>query len=162
MWTLGPRSREVIKKAWKYKVLGSASFQLAQKIKTSRRDLLKWNKSVFGHIKTRRKDFEGQLTDLQNKIQTREDCSKVKEIKRSLEEVDEKESVMWKQKFIIQWAMKSDRNTSFFHTTTNRRRVCNWIIRIKNKEGEWIEENSEIAKEFENNFIKLFTSEDVT
>lgn len=66
---------------------------------------------------------------------------------------------MWYQKSRIEWISNGDRNTSFFHRSTIRRRWRNTITTIKDDSGHWVHDKSQVKHLFVNFFTKLFTEE---
>lgn len=39
----------------------------------------------------------------------------------------------------VNWLQAGDRNTSFFHASTIRRRKRNKVVKVRNEAGEWVE-----------------------
>nr|XP_027075913.1 uncharacterized protein LOC113699764 [Coffea arabica] len=52
----------------------------------------------------------------------------------------------WKQKSGIKWLKEGDANTAFFHAIVKQRRNKNFIARIKEKSGTWLE-SAELIKD---------------
>ncbi|XP_060170580.1 uncharacterized protein LOC132601516 [Lycium barbarum] len=53
----------------------------------------------------------------------------------------------WRKKSGLDWLVEGDRNTKFFHTIVKGRRKKLQIRKIQNSEGDWIEEEDQIAAE---------------
>ena len=49
-----------------------------------------------------------------------------------------------------------DKNTRYFHQVTRQRRQINKVVRIKEKDGEWIEEEEMVRGRFEDYYKELF------
>lgn len=60
----------------------------------------------------------------------------------------------WRQKAGIEWFKDGERNTKLFHTMVKGRRARLKIKRIQNEEGEWLEQQEDIAKEAEDIYLK--------
>lgn len=90
------------------------------------------------------------MASLQQNLQDFDNYTKEKQLRKELEDIDEQEDEMWKQKSRVKWAMKGDRNTKFFQVFTINRRMRSKITRIKKMDGTWAEEKSDIVKEFAN------------
>ena len=69
--------------------------------------------------------------------------------------------VIWRQKSKELWLKLGDKNSKFFHLSTIIHRRRNNIDAIKNEEGTWINESSQIRAHFRDNFVDLFKEEEV-
>ena len=58
----------------------------------------------------------------------------------------------------MSWLKHGDRNTKFFHSKASQRRRSNYIKRIKNVNGVWVEEVEEVAKVAYDYFMNIFTA----
>lgn len=56
-WTRDKRCREVVAKAWKTLVRGSASFRLVQKVKATCSALRVWNRDIFSNVQNQIKSL---------------------------------------------------------------------------------------------------------
>ena len=81
-----------MERAWKTHSVGSRAFKLQQKLKSVRKQLGVWNKTVFGKLDKEIKDKQLELQHLQNTIHTVED------VRIDLENLMEREEIMWAQK----------------------------------------------------------------
>jgi hypothetical protein len=70
-----------------------------------------------------------------------------------------KKEEYWRQKAGYKWFKDDESNTKFFHTIVKRRRNRLKIKRIQNKEGDWVEEVSEIAESAITFYQKQFNKE---
>ena len=59
----------------------------------------------------------------------------LKEKRRELNELLQKEEIIWRQQSRIQWMKEGDCNTKFFHTRASTRRKKNRINRIQDDQG---------------------------
>ena len=57
----------------------------------------------------------------------------------------------------MSWLKHGDKNTKFFHAKASQRRRRNHIQRIKDRDGNWVEEIEDIARVATNYFDSLFT-----
>ncbi|XP_075087645.1 uncharacterized protein LOC142169651 [Nicotiana tabacum] len=67
------------------------------------------------------------------------------------------EEEFWKQKSGMSWFQDGYRNTKFFHIQVNRRRKRLQLRRIQASDGNWLEENDEMAAEAVRFFQDQFT-----
>jgi hypothetical protein len=66
MWARDESSLEVVDKAWALQVEGSHNFRLAQKFHKVQKDLIVWNKYIFGVTKSRIRKLEDRLKVVQD------------------------------------------------------------------------------------------------
>ena len=98
MWLTHTECKEIMESAWKTHSVGSRAFKLQQKLKSVRKQLGVWNKTVFGKIDKEIKDKQLELQHLQNTIHTVEDVKKERDLIIDLENLMEREEIMWAQK----------------------------------------------------------------
>lgn len=55
-------------------------------------------------------------------------------------------------------ASRGDVNTNFFHQSTLQRRMRNKVLKIKDKNGEWIECPMRVKETIDKHFVHFFTS----
>ncbi|XP_019232504.1 PREDICTED: uncharacterized protein LOC109213198 [Nicotiana attenuata] len=67
------------------------------------------------------------------------------------------EEEFWRQKAGMMWFKDGDRNTKFFHAQVNGRRKRLKLTRIKNNQGDWLEEDHLIAEEAVQFYKEQFT-----
>ena len=70
----------------------------------------------------------------------------------------EKKEIYWKQRAKQFWLKEGDQNTRFFHNFASGRRKNNQVRRLKDKNGDWKEEEQEIQEIITDYFAELFTS----
>ena len=74
-------------------------------------------------------------------------------------EVAKIEEEFWAMKARILWLVEGDKNTSFYHTSALVRRKRNRIICMKDRMGNWLNGEIEIADFIRQGFLDLFTSQ---
>lgn len=77
---------------------------------------------------------------------------------KEIEMAWDREEKFWWQRSLVNWLQSRDRNTRFFHTSTLQRRARNKVIRLRGRDGVWLENEGEIGKEFTDFYNKLFAS----
>lgn len=75
-----------------------------------------------------------------------------------LEELLERQSLIWRHKLRESLMMDGNRNTRFFHASTLVRHRVNHIRGICDSGGGWLESWVEIGEYFTRNFKNIFTS----
>ncbi|KAK4401748.1 hypothetical protein Sango_0915500 [Sesamum angolense] len=56
----------------------------------------------------------------------------------------------------VHWLKSGDRNTTFFRAETSTRRWTNFITKLRNDDGAWVEEPKAIQHLIERHFLKVF------
>ncbi|XP_028804443.1 uncharacterized protein LOC114759436 [Neltuma alba] len=113
----------------------------AENIPKFTKELVRWNRNVFGNINKRKEQVHRRLEDLNRKTTYTGSTIRLEQIRRELwvqlEEVLAQEEVMWLQKSRCNWYQHGDRNTRYFHSVANSRRRRNRIEALKLDSREW-------------------------
>ena len=148
MWMTHLTCKEVVQKAWNFKVVGSKAYQLKNKLSNVRKDLISWNKQVFGKVENEIWPKQAQLQTIQNSIHTVDDVKKKKKKKKlfreELETLMHREELMWSQKVRCNWVVLGDRNTRYFQTVVKQRRVRSRILQLNTDDGEVLKIREEL------------------
>ena len=102
-------------------------FQLVEKLKLCRRELIGWSKASFGNIKAKLGELEERLKQLENNNQGQH-SAQIKSLKMEVNDLLEKEEVYWKQRARVAWLKEGDRNTKFFHSKATQRQKKNSLM----------------------------------
>ena len=111
-----------------------------------RKNLISWNKQVFGKVKNDIRLKQAQLQSIQNSILTVDDVRKEKLFREELETLMHREEVMWSQKARCNWVILGDKNTRYFQTMVKQRRARSRILHLKTNDGEVIEDQGGIEQ----------------
>ena len=71
MWTRDDSSFGIVEKAWQGMVEGSHCFKLAKKIQQTRFNLQVWNRNQFGFAKTKIREIEARIREVQDRAPTK-------------------------------------------------------------------------------------------
>ena len=157
-WTKHEECEKVIVDVWQGSdSLGTPMFQLVEKLKLCRRELIGWSRASFGNIKVKLEELEERLKQLESNNQGQH-VDQIKALKMEVNELLEKEEVYWKQRARVAWLKEGDRNTKFFHSKATQRQKKNSVKGLIDKEGHWHQDPNkmeEIAVEY---FGDIFTS----
>ncbi|PPD67276.1 hypothetical protein GOBAR_DD35845 [Gossypium barbadense] len=82
----------------------------------------------------------------------------LKEYRRRLNHLYDREERYWEQKSRVQWLKEGDRNTKYFHAKAIGRLKKNSIEKIKDENGNWVTDSKEICKAARSYFWNLFRS----
>ncbi|GMY22523.1 reverse transcriptase, partial [Fagus crenata] len=62
---------------------------------------------------------------------------KEREVREHLEDLLNREQILWAQKAKINWDLNGDRNTRYFQAMVKTRRRRNSIVQLKNDQDQW-------------------------
>lgn len=114
-------------------VTGNPQFVLAYKLKSLKRNLKLWNKSVFGQLKAIIAAAEERVLSHQNAYDLSPSDQLLVDLnsaKTSLHNWLKAEATHWKQKSRVKWLHHGDRNIHFFHLSAKSRGNFNRIDKI--------------------------------
>ena len=98
MWTKDDSSFGIVGKAWQGMVEGSHCFKLAREIQQTRFNLQVWNRNQFGFAKTKIREIEARIKEVQDRAPTKENLELEAALYLQLDEWMEMEDLKWKQK----------------------------------------------------------------
>ena len=156
MWTTHPSCKDMVQQAWLFQSHRSRVEQLWKNLLNVKKIALAWNKQVFGKVQRVIRLKQDQLQQIQNSISTIKDVRLERSVRNDLEELLNKEELMWPQKARSNWILQGDRNTKFFQTVVRQKRARNRIMQIKNDLWCFTENPNEIEAIFTNHFRSYF------
>uniref|UniRef100_A0A2N9G4J9 Reverse transcriptase zinc-binding domain-containing protein n=1 Tax=Fagus sylvatica TaxID=28930 RepID=A0A2N9G4J9_FAGSY len=159
IWTRDESSVKVVEEAWNILVEGSQSFKLAKKQRRVCQDFKKWNCECFSYTRSRIKELEALIANLQQKTPSQENLEMEAALMMELEEWQERDELKWRQKSRELWLKEGDQNSRFFHLSTIIRRRRNYINEIKANDGSWLNSRKDIGDYFTAKFIDLYQSQ---
>nr|POE73655.1 hypothetical protein CFP56_76544 [Quercus suber] len=93
---------------------GSRANQLRNKLVNVKKMALDWNRNVFGRVEVEIRRKQNQLQYLQDSIVTNDDVRRERVYREELEELLDREELLWAQKARTNWFLHRDRNTRYF------------------------------------------------
>ncbi|KAK9988211.1 hypothetical protein SO802_028450 [Lithocarpus litseifolius] len=147
---------ELVRNAW------ANHAGLYDSIKKFTREVKIWNRDHFGNIFSKKKRLLARLSGIQRVMADRPTYFLVnleKELRLELNSILKQEEELWALKSRINWMIQGDRNTSFYHVSTLIRRKHNKILNLKNNQGDWINDITEVMDFVRDHIIKLFSTE---
>lgn len=69
------------------------------------------------------------------------------------------EEKYWGQRSRVKWLNYGDKNSKFFHASTVQRRDRNKLVRIKDKNGEWLEGQEAVSEGIRNFVADIYAPE---
>lgn len=155
MWLSHPDFPDLVKEAWaRPSNLPSAVTSFTARAKC-------WNKEHFGNIFHRKRRICARLKGVQSALGVNPNNFLIdleKSLLKELSSVASLEAEFWSMKARISWVVEGDRNTAFFHNSTLIRRRRNRISNLKDRMGNWLTGDYEIANFIRQGFLELFTT----
>ncbi|XP_070041000.1 uncharacterized protein [Nicotiana tomentosiformis] len=138
----------VVRQNWHAGLIGDHFLMFKQKLKKVKSALSKWSKATYGDIfkqlviledivKVKEMPFEEEPT-IDNRIVLQKAQAELKKYLNIEEQY-------WKQKARMTWFAEVGRNTSFFHNHVNGKSKKLQLKRIKNEDGDWVEDQDQMA-----------------
>ncbi|KAL2942001.1 ELKS/Rab6-interacting/CAST family member 1 [Bienertia sinuspersici] len=118
-------------------------------LKSFSQKLQSWNQTVFHNIFKKKRELLARIGGVRSKLAQSRSSNLIKlesKMRKELDEVLYQEELLWYQKPRVDWLRDGDRNTSFFHLSTIKRRWRNHIVAIKDENNQWLENPVEFKK----------------
>ncbi|GJS88481.1 ribonuclease H-like domain-containing protein [Tanacetum coccineum] len=80
------------------------------------------------------------------------------ELREEIKELLNREEKIWKQRSRIKWLSEGDKNTRFFHSRATNRRKRNRILRLKDEDVRWVDNEKDVCSLVARYFTNLFCS----
>ena len=121
--------------------------------------LKEWNHDTFGNIFKRKRELLARLNGIQNSpnygysnfLENLE-----KELQEQLAMTLYQEECLWFQKSRNQWISDGDRNTKYYHSKTIVIRRRNKILTLRDNDGIWIDDPTNLKALVKNFYENLF------
>ncbi|CAN6559066.1 unnamed protein product [Malus baccata var. baccata] len=82
----------------------------------------------------------------------------IKEKSRVIDGLWAQEESYWQQRSRVKWLREGDANTTFFHQSTLQQRRRNKVLKIKDGNGDWVDNPIRVRQLVDDHFIQVFTS----
>uniref|UniRef100_A0A2N9GX79 Reverse transcriptase domain-containing protein n=1 Tax=Fagus sylvatica TaxID=28930 RepID=A0A2N9GX79_FAGSY len=163
MWFKAEGFRDHVRQWWgSYQFHGSPSHVLANKLKTLKADLKKWNVESFGNVIVKQNQLWHELAELDRVAEERSLSGDERRHKTLVVEELEKmallEEISWWQKSRAIWLKEGDKNTKFFHRLANSHHRYNSISSLLIN-GEMSTDQNSIADNITHFYTNLYSGE---
>ncbi|PKA50374.1 hypothetical protein AXF42_Ash013463 [Apostasia shenzhenica] len=119
MWLRDPSCSKVVESSWRTAFKPQDRTNLLGNLAAVGKALSNWNRESFGHIQNAIQKTQKSLEHT-NKLPISQDRLKEKmALQSQLNELLEREEILWKQRARVDWLKHGDRNTAYFHSTAN-------------------------------------------
>ncbi|PWA73584.1 hypothetical protein CTI12_AA146360 [Artemisia annua] len=157
MWLRDESIHEVVQDAWANALGSGLQNDPCAIVEECAARLSEWNKYSCGHVQRLLKSKQRSLQILQGSFDASTSAEQ-KELREEIKELLTREEKIWKQRSRIQWLSEGDKNTRFFHSRASNRRKRNRILRLKDEDGRWVENDDDVCILVTCYFTNLFCS----
>ncbi|XP_019241015.1 PREDICTED: uncharacterized protein LOC109221003 [Nicotiana attenuata] len=159
-WTDREDFLSLVESCWNTNVQGNPMWILQQKLKALAKSLSRWSRDTIGDVQENVKQME-ENTRLQEEAYDLDDSEENRqELHKSQAEyirwLKMQDSIL-KQKARVKWAEEGDTNSKYFHSVIRERRRKTQLHMIKNRDGDWVEGNRNIAQAAIEHFSEIFS-----
>ncbi|CAL5344867.1 unnamed protein product [Camellia sinensis] len=162
-WLLHHQFSTFFEKVWKEaRVDGWVGFILQSKLKLLREALRNWNREVFGDVSAKLKNAEEELNKLDLLAETRAlvDSEKARRnvVNSEVWKLSRRAEWIWLQKARLDWVLKGDKNTRYFHVMATSRQSKNGLYSVTVGDRV-VEDPGEVKLEVCSHFKKHFSED---
>nr|XP_027088507.1 uncharacterized protein LOC113709854 [Coffea arabica] len=162
VWQRHSGFMEVVRQGWALPVEGLGMPKFHNKLRAVKGCLQTWNVQVFGNVFNKVKAAEAVMKQREEHFDKERDSvsrAELEEAKAAYSRSLAVECEYWRQKSGIKWLQVGDANSAYFHSRCRQRRSYNFVARIKEQSGAWLEDIHDIRRSAVGFFSSLFASE---
>ena len=158
MWLSNSSCEEVVYSAW-----GSGSGlgdggNILRKVERCGKVLGHWEKNVFGNVRMELNWLKKVFTNEEKAAMISGNNFRVRQIKKDIEVLQDREATMWAQRSRVLWTNQGDKNSKYFHCCATKRFRKNTMEGIRDEEGVWRTTQEEVGEVMVDYYKSLFTS----
>jgi hypothetical protein len=157
-WLKEENFGDVVTSAWEEAAMHVHPGGVLDKLNHLHSNLHVWDHVVLKKPKKQLRQAQRELERVMCAPMSDENEERRTELAKRIEKLLEQEEIYWQQRSRANWLKNGDKNTSYFHNYANARKKKNFISRLKNDDGGWVE-GSDLNPLIFEYFSNLFTSE---
>ena len=115
---------------------GSPMFQLFEKVKSCRMQLVAWSREAFGNTRHHLEEKQKVREELVS-LGYGANMEQINTMRSEINDLLHQEEVFWRQRSRAVWLPTGDKNTKFFHNRASQRRQKNHIEGLMDETGVW-------------------------
>ena len=150
---------EIVEAVWLSREDGDVQNHVIRKIDKCGKELRVWNWDYFGNVRMVLSQKRKELKEAEKVAMRSRNNQQVRELKKEIAELIDKENRLWFQRSKVLWAKFGDRNSKFFHSQASQRKRKNLIRKLKDSNGRVFKENEGIAECLVQYYQNLISSE---
>ncbi|XP_050278364.1 uncharacterized protein LOC126719909 [Quercus robur] len=158
MWLSDRGCTNVVEAVWASHEEADPSIKVIKKIKKCGKELQDWNRKHFGNVKRELEKKRKLLREAEAEAMRTGVNFRVRELKKEIDELVDKEYSMWFQRSKVLWATNGDKNSKYFHCRATQRKRKNSILKICKADGEWSSDMGQVTDTLTSYFQELYTS----
>lgn len=121
MWLSDFSCEEVVLSAWTSIDGFGVDGEILSKVDKCGKDLRQWDKNVFCNVQMELISLKKLLAKEERAAMLSGYNFRVRQVKKDIEVLLDRESTVWAQRLRILWAKQGDRNTKYFHYCATKR-----------------------------------------
>ncbi|PWA47507.1 RNA-directed DNA polymerase, eukaryota [Artemisia annua] len=156
---------KLVKDSWEEPVVGESNALIIfkKKLQSLKNKIKHWNnirrKTSEAHKTQLRSEVEEIQTRVEDGSASTNDIQKRVHLIKQLRDIEHVENLDLAQKAKVKWAIEGDENSSYFHSSINRKRRQHAIHGVI-KDGVWMVEPNMVMAEFRDHFRYRFSKDD--
>ncbi|CAL5382784.1 unnamed protein product [Camellia sinensis] len=154
-WVTHTGFRRLVEEQW----LPTNPYHLLDNLHSLALSATDWNRNVFGNIFRKKRWLLGRINGIQpaQAVHYSHNLHSLEnQLIEKFNEVLYQEELLWFQKSRSNWITQGERNTKFFHLSTIIRRRKSKIDVLKNNDGVWVDNSTELKALVNEYFKNLF------
>ena len=146
LWERETTLQPTIEECWKKMGAAANLAEIQKKIHDMQQSLSKWSATRIGSITRQTGSLRKRLKWLMHKPPCEANDREIRKVSAELDEMLLREEILWRQRSRATYIREGYRNTEWFHRQATWRRKQNTIMKLKNGQGQWVEEREDLQK----------------
>ncbi|XP_074265807.1 uncharacterized protein LOC141588255 [Silene latifolia] len=146
----------LIKEVWKRRLCGTPAYQVARKLSMVRQEIRHWALDKRQEWQQKWDDFDSELERGMDAAINDGNDDMYMRVNDKVREFAKVAAVFWRQRAKLKWMIEGDTCTKYFFNWVKGRAGRNFILGIKNGNGNWIYEPDLVGEIFYESFYNLY------
>lgn len=137
MWLSHIGCEEIVHSAWNSISCFEGNLNILAKVDKCGKDLLWWNKNVFGNVRKELYRLRKLLGKAKEEAIGSGNNNRIRQLKGDINVLLDREATVWSQRSHLLRARDGDKNTKYFHSRATKRYRRNLIVGIRDDQDRW-------------------------